>query len=175
MDNHVKQEIQPTTTTTTSPAGFTQQGETVTLIDLCSSDDSDVEENVNGLEDVESADRRRFNSGNPVGAKRARDALEVERNNAKKATVDELAVRLPEGFCQSLPPEDVTYAFPAAPCSFFVPNSSPQPYSGMSGRTGSCKQFWKAGDYEGAPGGYWDLSSGKPKADRNIWKHSWEC
>ncbi|VVB12146.1 unnamed protein product [Arabis nemorensis] len=156
MDNHVKQEIQPTT----SPAAFTQ-GETVTLIDLCSSDDSDVEENVNGLEDVGSADRRRYNSGNPVCAKRARDALEVERNNnAKKATVDELAVRLPEGFSQSLPPEDVTYAFPAAPCNFFVPNSSPQPSSGMSGRTGSCKQFWKAGDYEGAPGGNWDLSSG---------------
>ncbi|KAJ4913115.1 hypothetical protein Rs2_07736 [Raphanus sativus] len=36
----------------------------------------------------------------------------------------------------------------------------PPPPPSSSGRVGSCKQFWKAGDYEGAPGGNWDLSSG---------------
>ncbi|KAG2244403.1 hypothetical protein Bca52824_093733 [Brassica carinata] len=159
MDNDVKQENLQSSTP--PPAGFPGE-ETVTLVDLCSSDDSDLEQDV----------ERRYNSGNPVGAKRPRDtsggsSSALDMNNVKKQTVDELKVVLPEGLGQSIPPpHDVTHTFPADPCNVFTsmqppspPPPQPQPSSG--GRVGSCKQFWKAGDYEGAPGGgNWDLSSG---------------
>lgn len=150
MDNnfHVKREFPPPST---SPFGF-PGSESVTVVDLCSSDDdSDIGE---------------IAAGNFVGVKRARDTLggssEVDRNNVKKlTTVDELAVVLPEGFGQSNPPVNVAHAIPANPCNVFRPMSPPlPPSSGVSGRIGSCKQFWKAGDYEGAPGANWDLSSG---------------
>ncbi|KAL0873362.1 hypothetical protein Bca101_023067 [Brassica carinata] len=158
MDNDVKQENLQSSTP--PPAGFPGE-ETVTLVDLCSSDDSDLEQDV----------ERRYNSGNPVGAKRPRDtsggsSSALDMNNVKKQTVDELKVVLPEGLGQSIPPpHDVTHTFPADPCNVFTsmqppspPPPQPQPSSG--GRVGSCKQFWKAGDYEGAPGGgNWDLSS----------------
>ena len=86
---------------------------------------------------VEQDVQRRYNSG---GAKRPRGSSALDMNNAKKKpTADELKFVLPEGFGPSITTE--------AP----------------SGRVGSCKQFWKAGDYEGAPGGNWDLSSGKTK------------
>ncbi|KAG7541574.1 Histidine kinase/HSP90-like ATPase superfamily [Arabidopsis thaliana x Arabidopsis arenosa] len=157
MENiHVKREIPPPST---SPAGFPGR-ESVTVVDLCSSDDdSDI---------GEIAADRRYNSGNNfVGLKRARDTFggssEVDRNNVKKVTtLDELAVVLPEGFGQSNPPEVLTHAIPANPCNVFRPMPPPPqpPYAGTSGRIGGCKQFWKAGDYEGAPGANWDLSSG---------------
>lgn len=151
MDVHVKQEIPPPST---SPAGFPGR-ESVSVVDLCSSDDdSDCGEIAGGLEEI---GRKYNNSGNSVGVKRARDIFgEVNRNNVKKVTTNELAVVLPEGFGQSNP-----HAIPADPCNVFVPPPPPPSSSGVSGRVGSCKQFWKAGDYEGAPGGNWDHSSGK--------------
>lgn len=155
----MKREIPPAST---SPAGFPGR-ESVTVVDLCSSDDdSDI---------GEIAADRRYNSGNNL--KRARDTYgggssEVDRNNVKKVTpLDELAVVLPEGFGQSNPPEVLTHAIPANPCNVFRPMPPPPPqppYAGTSGRIGGCKQFWKAGDYEGAPGANWDLSSGKTKS-----------
>ncbi|KAF3591883.1 hypothetical protein DY000_02027273 [Brassica cretica] len=139
MDNDVKPETIPP---------YIPRDDTVTLIDLCSSDDSDVEEH------------RRYNSVNHVGAKRGRDTSSaLDRENVKRGTVEnELAVVLPPGgFDQSVPPVNMTHTFPADPCNAF----SHMPAEGVSsGRVGSCKQFWKAGDYEGAPGGNWDLSSG---------------
>ncbi|CAN6922196.1 unnamed protein product, partial [Brassica oleracea] len=84
---------------------------------------------------VEQDVQRRYNSG---GAMRPRGSSALDMNNAKKKpTADELKFVLPEGFGPSITTE------------------------ASSGRVGSCnKQFWKAGDYEGAPGGNWDLSSG---------------
>ncbi|ESQ54815.1 hypothetical protein EUTSA_v10024553mg [Eutrema salsugineum] len=160
MDNEVKQEVLPTSTS--------REEEPVTVIDLGSSDDSDLEGNAGGLDEVGSTERR-YNSVNPVGAKRTRDALggssEVERNDVKRATVDELAVVLPEGFYQSIPPGNVTHGNPADPCNVFMSMPPPPPPPSTSSgtpsvRVGSCKQFWKAGDYEGPPGGNWDVSSG---------------
>ncbi|CAG7884340.1 unnamed protein product [Brassica rapa] len=144
MDTDVKPETIPP---------YIPRDDTVTLIDLCSSDESDVEEHV--------SERRRYNSVNSVGAKRGRDTSSaLDRENVKRGTVEnELAVVLPpEGFDQPVPPVNMTHTFPADPCNVF----SQMPAAGVSssGRVGSCKQFWKAGDYEGAPGGNWDLSSG---------------
>ncbi|EOA18230.1 hypothetical protein CARUB_v10006721mg [Capsella rubella] len=159
-DIHVKREIPPPSST--SPFGFPGR-EPVPVVDLCSSDDDsdDIGDLAGGLDDG------RCNSGNFVGVKRARDAFgassEADRSNVKKVTtVEQLAVALPEGFGQSNPPPvNMTQAIPANPCNVFRPMSSPPPpSSGVSGRVGSCKQFWKAGDYEGAPGVNWDLSSG---------------
>ncbi|OAP00988.1 hypothetical protein AXX17_AT4G28850 [Arabidopsis thaliana] len=157
MDNsiHVKREIQ---LPSTSPAGFPGR-ESVTVVDLCSSDDdSDIGEVAGGLEKV---------GNNFVGLKRGRDTFggssEVDRNNVKKVTtLAELGVGLPEGFGQSNPPESLTHPIPANPCNVFrpVPPPPPPPYAGTSGKIGGCKQFWKAGDYEGAAGDNWDLSSG---------------
>ncbi|CDY11045.1 BnaA03g47040D [Brassica napus] len=144
MDTDVKPETIPP---------YIPRDDTVTLIDLCSSDESDVEEHV--------SERRRYNSVNSVGAKRGRDTSSaLDRENVKRGTVEnELAVVLPPGgFDQPVPPVNMTHTFPADPCNAF----SQMPAAGVSssGRVGSCKQFWKAGDYEGAPGGNWDLSSG---------------
>lgn len=166
--NEVKQEILQTSTPL---AGFTGEV-TVTVIDLCSSDDSDIEEDVGRLEDSGSA-YPKYNSGNPIGAKRARDSAfggssEVDMNHAKKLNVDELAVVSPEESGQSTPPADATHAIPADPCNVFRPMPpQPPPSSGVpSGRSGSCKQFWKAGDYEGVSSdGNWDITSGKPKTE----------
>ncbi|CAA7038987.1 unnamed protein product [Microthlaspi erraticum] len=158
MDNNeVKEEIFETST----PLPYFPREDTVTVIDLCSSDDSDVEENADRFEDSGSA-YPNYNSGNPTGAKRARDSAfggssEVDTNHAKKLNVDELAVVLPEGSGQSIPPADGTHAIPADPCNVFRP-TPPQPPP--SSRTGSCKQFWKAGDYEGVSDGNWDITSG---------------
>lgn len=139
MDNDAKQENLQTST----PPHPVE--ETVTLIDLCSGDDSDL---------VEQDVQRRYNSG---GAKRPRGSSASDMNNAKKPTADELKFVLPEGFGQPIPPPPhVSHTIPADPCNVFTTEAS-------SGRVGSCKQFWKAGDYEGAPGGNWDLSSGKTK------------
>ncbi|RIA05757.1 hypothetical protein BRARA_K01561 [Brassica rapa] len=143
MDTDVKPETIPP---------YIPRDDTVTLIDLCSSDESDVEEHVA---------ERRYNSVNSVGAKRGRDTSSaLDRENVKRGAVEnELAVVLPpEGFDQPVPPVNMTHTFPADPCNAF----SQMPAAGVSssGRVGSCKQFWKAGDYEGAPGGNWDLSSG---------------
>ncbi|XP_018471123.2 protein MICRORCHIDIA 7 [Raphanus sativus] len=150
MDNDVKQENLQTPTPPPPPAGIPGE-ETVTLVDLCSSDDSDLEQDV---------ERRYNNSGNP--AKRPRDTTSggSDMNDddvmKKKPIVDdELKVVLGQS---TPPPHGVTHTIPADPFTSSMQPPPPPPSS--SGRVGSCKQFWKAGDYEGAPGGNWDLSSG---------------
>ena len=74
-----------------------------------------------------------------------------------KKTMEELAVVLPVGFLDPLPPNNAPLLLPAV--------SRPQPANGManlneSANFGSSKQFWKAGDYDGEPHGDWDTSSG---------------
>ncbi|KAL4192031.1 hypothetical protein AMTRI_Chr06g191980 [Amborella trichopoda] len=69
---------------------------------------------------------------------------------------DDHGVLLPAGFLDPLPPLTVSYAEPISVVAPLPPavvresNSHP--------RTQSCKQFWKAGDYEGSPA----LSSNVP-------------
>ncbi|KAJ8772487.1 hypothetical protein K2173_027664 [Erythroxylum novogranatense] len=58
----------------------------------------------------------------------------------KRRKLDELGVVLPAGFLAPLPP--------------------PLENGSVSLVGQSCKQFWKAGDYEGAPSGDWGLHSG---------------
>ncbi|KAJ8752612.1 hypothetical protein K2173_005501 [Erythroxylum novogranatense] len=64
---------------------------------------------------------------------------------------DEFGVAFPVGFLAPLPPEAAAEVIPLATSAA---NGS------VSVATQSCKQFWKAGDYEGAPSGDWVLNSG---------------
>lgn len=71
-----------------------------------------------------------------------------ENGTAKKRRLD---VVLPVGFLDPLPPLAV------APPATETPRESGLEVASSSQ---GCKQFWKAGDYEGAPCGDWDSSSG---------------
>ncbi|KAL6280855.1 hypothetical protein ACE6H2_017736 [Prunus campanulata] len=73
---------------------------------------------------------------------------------AKKRKLDGMGVVLPVGFLSPLPPEGVAPMLPGPEAAVTrVENTGvvSQP---------SCKQFWKAGDYEGAPCGNWDSTAG---------------
>ena len=67
---------------------------------------------------------------------------------AKKQKLNGAPVSIPPGFLDPLPP------LPES--SFLLPPSKSAPAA--SGQT--CKQFWKAGDYEGAPCANWDSHTG---------------
>ncbi|XP_030542338.1 protein MICRORCHIDIA 7-like isoform X2 [Rhodamnia argentea] len=71
-----------------------------------------------------------------------------------------LGVVVPEGFLQPLPPlRQLPPSSPPPPPA--VPDSaSPPPPLQQLSQAGPTKQFWKAGDYEGRPGGGWDSYSG---------------
>ncbi|GFZ03920.1 histidine kinase-, DNA gyrase B-, and HSP90-like ATPase family protein [Actinidia rufa] len=82
-------------------------------------------------------------------------------SNKMRKTMEELAVVLPLGFLDPLPPKNA-----ASPLPLLLPAvSRPQPANGKanldgSANFGSSKQFWKAGDYDGEPHGDWDTSAG---------------
>ncbi|KAG2332969.1 hypothetical protein Bca52824_004149, partial [Brassica carinata] len=101
------------------------------VIDLCSSDD----------EDDDCGD-----ASIPVGGKRARSGTISNNTPAKRVAVEE------EGFGQSS--EQAIVALQATPCNVVRPSSS------SSSSLPSCRQFWKAGDYEGTSGGHWEVSAG---------------
>ncbi|XP_068665164.1 protein MICRORCHIDIA 7-like [Aristolochia californica] len=103
----------------------------IAVIDLDSSDESDSE-----IEDGEE---------NGAGSRKRSTGYEGESSNKKRRLVD-AAVVLPLGFLDPLPPEE----------RLLLPEPQPEPIaeaplvevSGPSSVSG-CKQFWKAGDYEG--------------------------
>ncbi|XP_058103032.1 protein MICRORCHIDIA 7-like isoform X2 [Magnolia sinica] len=100
----------------------------VAVIDLSSSSDSDSDSD-SDEEFPPSAKRPRVSS----------DEEEGESSSIKKPKPDDLRFVLPLGFLDPLPPEDPT---PLPP-----PQAPPQLRPKVAIRT--CKQFWKAGDYEG--------------------------
>lgn len=76
----------------------------------------------------------------------------VSRKRARVSTVrqlKELGVVVPTGFLQALP----------AAADMALTRRQSAATLAESWQT-SCKQFWKAGDYEGGSGGDWDSSSG---------------
>ncbi|KAJ4907437.1 hypothetical protein Rs2_11095 [Raphanus sativus] len=83
---------------------------------------------------------------NGIKPSRARSGATVNNTPAKRVAVEE-----EEGFGQSPEEERAIVALPATPCNVVRPSSSSTP---------SCKQFWKAGDYEGTSGGHWEVSAG---------------
>ncbi|XP_009375173.2 protein MICRORCHIDIA 7-like isoform X1 [Pyrus x bretschneideri] len=72
----------------------------------------------------------------------------------KKRKLDGLGVRFPVGFLRPLPPEEVGQLLPGPDAAV-----ARREERGVMSRS-HFKQFWKAGDYEGAPCGDWDSSAG---------------
>ncbi|XVF08653.1 hypothetical protein REPUB_Repub07fG0021100 [Reevesia pubescens] len=71
-------------------------------------------------------------------------------------------VELPVGFLAPLPPDEPAPG-PFAVADVSVTAEPPEQEASRSLSLSSsvlCKQFWKAGDYDGAPSSDWDLSSG---------------
>ncbi|KAG7954194.1 hypothetical protein I3843_11G003800 [Carya illinoinensis] len=99
-----------------------------------------------------SSDGSDSDSDNDDAVSRKRARVEEKEKEMKTKTLDELGVVLPPRFLQSLPPADAGLALTIPETNEFVGVSA---WSGQS----SCKQFWKAGDYEGAPSSEWGLSS----------------
>lgn len=79
------------------------------------------------------------------------DLGEVEGVVSKKRKMNELGVVLPVGFLDPLP----ALMLPESDVAGDRRESSLKVSVAQS-----CKQFWKAGDYEGAPCGDWTSSSG---------------
>ncbi|KAM0979261.1 hypothetical protein ACFX13_015427 [Malus domestica] len=73
---------------------------------------------------------------------------------AKKRKLDGMGVGFPVGFLNPLPPEEVGRLLPAPEAAVA------RRKEGRVVSRSNCKQFWKAGDYEGAPCANWDSSAG---------------
>ena len=119
--------------------------ESVPLIELSSSDSSDSSDSDNDDATVSGHKRFRVPSG-------------LDRVLSKKKKPDG-GIVLPIGFLDPLPPEEPPALAPAAVAS---PVEVGQPSSSASKSLvdQSCKLFWKAGEYEGAPCGDFDSSAG---------------
>lgn len=76
------------------------------------------------------------------------DDDQIGASGAKRRRIDEVSGALPVGFLDPLP----TAPLPLA----VTPVAESRPVAVV----GSCKQFWKAGDYDGSSGGDWGSSSG---------------
>ncbi|GFQ00522.1 morc family cw-type zinc finger protein 4 [Phtheirospermum japonicum] len=81
-------------------------------------------------------------------------------NNARKkskTTAEDFNAVLPVGFLDPLPFKQTPSSLPRNErLRLEFPSAKADPVVGASS-----KQFWKAGDYEGAPGGDWDTSNGE--------------
>ncbi|KAK3183192.1 hypothetical protein Dsin_030478 [Dipteronia sinensis] len=95
-----------------------------------------------------SSDSDSDDDGQNGAVKRRMDAsASTEKRKTKRQKPDNFEVVLPVGFLDPLTVQE--------PLREVVTNTATS-----VARLQSCKQFWKAGDYEGAPSGDWDFSSG---------------
>jgi len=100
--------------------------------------------------------------GNSVVSKRQWDSnggdggSEMKKKKKRRRNLDDLGVVLPLGFLAPLPQPPSSE--PPTEAEMAVVESTESAMVNLIGQ--SSKQFWKAGDYEGAPHANWDLSSG---------------
>ncbi|XP_042486857.1 protein MICRORCHIDIA 7-like isoform X2 [Macadamia integrifolia] len=74
----------------------------------------------------------------------------VSNGDGRRFKKQKMGVVLPLGFLDPLPPEDEALPLPSpSPLPLSLQRPTPQAQSGASVQ--GCKQFWKAGDYDGAP------------------------
>ncbi|OVA09609.1 hypothetical protein BVC80_9101g136 [Macleaya cordata] len=136
MASNVKQEIvEPGTDTGNTfvkvnhPPPSSDTSKLVPIIDLSSSSSEDDSDD-SGDSDEDSTMMH--------GGKRSRVSNGQNGASCKKQKLDKLGIVLPLGFLDPLPPEDNVLPLP-------VPVPKPRNLDGVQ----SCKQFWKAGDYDG--------------------------
>ncbi|KAA8540660.1 hypothetical protein F0562_024421 [Nyssa sinensis] len=141
MEVQVKQELIEHSETIKKP----EASGPISVIDLSSSDYDSDDSFSSSDEDVLGINGKRSRVPNGVDG----------GSSKKKKKLSELGVVLPVGFLDPLPREEAALP-PVVPS----PQSTPNVNGNASANFQSCKQFWKAGDYEGAPGGVWDNSSG---------------
>lgn len=81
---------------------------------------------------------------------------------SKKRKMNEVVVTLPPGFLSPLPSEtpQPVLGLPAPELPATSTHSNGNGFLNVSSKAQGCKQFWKAGDYEGATCDGWDSSSG---------------
>lgn len=131
MNVNVKREILETCLTTAEPKqNDSVSNKLVPFIELSSSSES------NSGSDSDDVNEDAEGAGDKSG-----------RPNKRRKMPQDLEVVLPVGFLEPLP--------------------APERLPGAAGNDKavsvglqSCKQFWKAGDYEGAPSGGWEFSTG---------------
>ena len=160
MDSCIKQEVLEATQSL--PEKRKGQGSGVVsgaVIELSSSSSSSSSSDSDSDNDLNSL------IGNVVSqAETNTDGVSVGVNGgmSRKRKADDMGLIVPLGFLSPLPPE----APPGLPVPRPMPEmqaaSRPSKVNGdASVRAGqSCKQFWKAGDYEGASRRDWESSSG---------------
>ncbi|XAR50362.1 hypothetical protein NMG60_11004661 [Bertholletia excelsa] len=126
----------------------------IAVIDLSSSDSDDSVDLSSSSDDDGSATgvdgkRSRASSDGAEGG-----SSEKKKKKKKKKTIEELNVALPPGFLDPLPGKNIpTLMPPPMAVSAFQPTRAADDDANVrlnrSDNTGGCKQFWKAGDYEG--------------------------
>ncbi|KAM7471545.1 hypothetical protein LguiA_009728 [Lonicera macranthoides] len=115
----------------------TEPSHPVPVIDLSSSDSDSYSSSSSSSEEDDDVVR--------VNGKRSRvsnDGVPSKNKTKKKKKMSDLSVVLPAGFLDPLPAK--------------VPPAANVDGIGIGG---GCKQFWKAGDFEGTTGGNWDMST----------------
>ncbi|XVF11480.1 hypothetical protein REPUB_Repub08aG0031200 [Reevesia pubescens] len=149
MDIRVKQEILETEAAQRRKLSGVVREQPTSVIDLTSSSsDSDSSDESDDLEE----------NDNPNGVVEGGEGLS-EGTVSKKRKVNGVDFVLPLGFLAPLPP-DVPAPVPLA-TEMAVAKVPPElSVSRSLSSNVLCKQFWKAGDYEGTPSTDWDLSSG---------------
>ncbi|KAL6996902.1 hypothetical protein U1Q18_007027 [Sarracenia purpurea var. burkii] len=141
-----------------------QPSKAISVIDLSSSgsdsDDSSSSSDDSGGVLSFNGKRSRVSSGAEGG---------LVKKKKREKTRKQLDSVLPLGFLDPLPPKNVASQLPkltaisvsmAQPSSAVDKKANGKVTGNGSANVEGCKQFWKAGDFEGAPGGDWDTSSG---------------
>ncbi|KAI5683339.1 hypothetical protein M9H77_04567 [Catharanthus roseus] len=142
----IKQEISEQLTQKLSEA-YPRAESALSVIDLSSSDsDSDDDDDASDSDD------------NDAGADGNAD---VNNRPKKKKKIEESQVNmvLPLGFLDPLPPKEPRLSSPAA-AALALPAPRSSKVSALRAADVSSKQFWKAGDYDGASSVDWESSSG---------------
>ncbi|CAI9767378.1 unnamed protein product [Fraxinus pennsylvanica] len=116
------------------------------FINLSSSDsDSDFDSDSDALSD---------NDIDGIVNKRPRESTGEVSGNKKKKRAKDLSFVLPVGFLDPLPGKESVSKDSEAPLAL------PAPPERNAGVVSGCKQFWKAGDFDGGPSGDWRSATG---------------
>ncbi|KAK8604665.1 hypothetical protein V6N13_099596 [Hibiscus sabdariffa] len=152
MDVRVKQEIMETLNSERGKLGGVVRQQPCSVIELSSSSsDSDS----SGSDDLDEND-------NANGAVSAGEGPEGRASRKRK--IDDVDFVLPLGFLAPLPPDDPAPIPLATEMAVAEASTTENPLEQAATTSVSssvlCKQFWKAGDYEGGPSSSWELSTG---------------